>query len=494
MSSSWRHQDHRSPWRHGDDNPEARQPIRSQQSRSGSGFTLVELLIVVTIIPLIVGGLSVGLLSVFKLQSSVSNRLGDTGDSQVVSSYFDNDVQSAASVTTAPSNTSAECGPSTEVQLVGLKWSPTTGGGGDFQTVVSYAEVQIGSTWTLVRQYCSSGYSNTSFTTTVISPNPPPPCTTVVTANCQNPPTISSASSVSPSAATLAAAYWTSTQSVTKVEFPLAEPNSTEKNGQYLYTLAAVPAASEAIQPTGGSAFNPSTTAGCNFATPNTGYYASNLCFVDFSSLTGNNLLAAEQSCLEMSVALPGGSTLYFCIGISGSAVEPFGLPTWSNAFLGNTCSNSSNNQNCTNGSPFYTGIGGEPALYQTAGGVTTITISNITVLNAQDVPATGWEAVGADAESTDSNEWIQWTSDTPLALLSNNGTPTAPYGSACGGGISYSNSPAPNTYLTIRCTGQTTSIVKTGTAMVWATTPTTFTTSMNGNGLEAMAFGLLVS
>jgi prepilin-type N-terminal cleavage/methylation domain-containing protein len=465
------------------------------RDRNETGFTLIELIIVTAIIPLIVGGLSIGLLSVFSLQSSVSNRLGDTGDSQVVSSYFENDVQSAVSITTAPNNTSAECGPSTEVQLLGLEWNPSTGG--EYQTVVSYAEVQNGSKWQLVRQYCSSGFSNTPSSSTIVSYNPPPPCTSTVTTSCQNPPTIASALSMNPSSASLAASYWTNTQSVTKVEFALAEPNSTETsnptnpNGSYLYTLAAVPAASEPVQATGGGALNPATTAGCNKASTGTGYYSSNLCLVDFSSLTGNNLLAAEQACLEMSVALPGGSTLYFCIGITGNTVEPFALPTWSNAFLGNYCSTSS--QSCTSGSPFYTGIAGEPALYQTqGGGETTITISAITVVNAQNLPATGWEVVGADAESTDSSEWISWTSNTPLTLLSNGesyDTKAAPFGTACGGGITTTPDD-----LTVKCQGLTTTNVKTGAAMVWAPTPTTFTTSMTGNGLEAMAFGLLVS
>jgi hypothetical protein len=35
---------------------------------------------------------------------------------------------------------------------------------------------------------------------------------------------------------------------------------------------------------------------------------------------------------------------------------------------------------------------------------------------------------------------------------------------------------------------------VKTGATIVWATMPSTFTTTLVGNGLEAMAFGLLLS
>ncbi|HEV3268276.1 MAG TPA: CshA/CshB family fibrillar adhesin-related protein [Acidimicrobiales bacterium] len=458
---------------------------RKRRQRGSEGFTLVELLIVVTILPLVVGGLAVGLLSVFSLQSSVSNRLGNTADSQVVSSHFENDVQSAAEITTAPSNSSAECGPANEVQLLGLEWNPFSTGGA-YQNVVSYADVQNGTSYSLVRYYCSAGFSNTTYTTTIISYNVNPPCPATA---CQGPAT------VSPSAvATAASTAWTLTQPVTKVEFFLAEPSATEANGNFLYTLAAVPAASAAVTVANGAPITPATTTGCGFASPGTGTYASTLCFVDFSSLTGNNLLAAEQGCLEMSVALPGGSTMYFCIGITGVAVYPAPLPTWQNAFLGNTCSGSSNNNNCSNGSPFYTGIAGKPAIYQTGGGTTTVKISQITVVNAQGVPATGWEVVAADAESTDSGESISFNSTSPLTIM-NNGesydTQSDPVGNACNSGAGLTQS---QDLLTVTCTGQSTSGVKTGTTMVWSLTPQTFTTTLVGAGLEAMAFGLLLS
>jgi len=468
---------------------------RISQSRDSheAGFTLIELVIVTAVLPLIVGGLSVGLLSVFSLQSSVSNRLADTGDSQVVSSNFENDVQSAAQITTVSNlgySGNDQCGPNTEVQLMGLEWNPFVSGGG-YQTIVSYAEVKNGSTYSLVRQYCSSGFSATPTSSTIISYNMPVACSATVTTNCQSPPAILPASS-----STAALTGWTSTQQVTGVQLEISEPNSTEANGSFSYTLAAVPADSAQIIPTG-SPITPATTTGCGFASPGTGTYASTLCLVDFSSLTGNNLLAAEQGCLEMSVPLPGGSTLYFCIGVTGTPVLPSPLPTWQNAFLGNSCAGSSS---CATGTPFYTGIPGEPALYQTGSGLTTITIKGITVLNAQGLPATGWEAVGADAESTDQGESISWTANTPLTIMNNNETydsQTDPVGNACDGGSGGGSGLTEyNNNLTVTCAVPSAVSVglKTGTAMVWAATPNIFTTTMVGGGLEAMAFGLLLS
>ncbi len=61
--------------------------------------------------PLVIGALAVGLLSVFSLQSSVSNRLTDSGDAQVVSVNFQNDVQSASLITTANSPVTAPTAP-----------------------------------------------------------------------------------------------------------------------------------------------------------------------------------------------------------------------------------------------------------------------------------------------------------------------------------------------------------------------------------------------
>lgn len=446
---------------------------------------------------MIVFGLAIGLQSAFSLQAGVANRLADSGDSQTTQSYYQTDVQSAQDVTTTDIYPSEQCGPASATQLLGLEWNVNPSGG--FYVVVSYSEVADGSTWKLVRYFCNNGFSTTPTSKSTVAYNLEQPCTATVLTSCQEPATVYPTSGTN-NEAYLASQGWTPTQPVTKIEFALTAPHTTETNGKFNYTLADVPADSAAVQPAGGAAILPSTKAGCNFASPGTGTYASTLCLVDFSGLTGNNLLAAETGCLEMQVPLPGGATLYFCIGITGTTIQPFALPTWQNGFLGNTCSQSTGG--CTNGAPFYTGVAGKPALYQTGGGVTTVTISKITVLNAQGVPATGWEAVGADAESTDSGEYIQWTSNEPLSILPNGesyDTSTDPVGNACNSGANLTyNDPvagsSPTQYLNVYCGGFSTSTVKTGTAMVWAPAPTTFVTQMQGSGLEAMAFGLLLS
>ena len=456
----------------------ARSRTASNQGHAANtdqGFTLIELLIVVTIVPVIIGALSTGLLAVFSLQSGVANRLSNSGDAQVVSASFRNDVQSAAYMTT-DSSLKPQCGSGNH--LLTMEWNPNGSAGsagGGFQTVVSYNSVPSmnGSTPTslLVRQMCtldSNGVPvvNGSYT---ISTN---------LSISQSRPTITCGDPTS-------CTGYIDARNVTGVTFPIQQP---EKNvsasgcvaSTYCYTLAAVPA-------TSGTAAAPvniitnNTNAGCGFADSGSGTFASSLCLVDFSSLTGNNLLAATSpGCLAISVALPGGSTLYFCISISSPNVGPATLPTYPQAFFGNG----------NNGTGFYTGIDGSPALYQNVqNSTTTITINNISVVGPTGDLATGWEAVSVDAESTDNGESMKWTSDAVLTVIPN-GQSVGLVGNACNSGAGLTGSGT----TTVTCNGNgTTSSLKTGTAMVAAVTPTTMTVQMIGTGLQAMAFGLLL-
>lgn len=447
---------------------------------SDQGFTLIELLIVITIVPIIIGALSTGLLAVFSLQSGVANRLSNSGDAQIVSANFRNDVQSAAFLTT-DSTPNFQCG--TGTQLLGLEWNPNSTGGG-YQTIVSYLSIPVvngaKTTHSLVRQICTMGASgspvlNGSYVISTNLPNLP---------SSQLVPTVTCSATV---ATCDVSNNWVDAKVVTGVNFAIQQP---EKNvtvsgcpaNTYCYTLAAVPASSGTV-PSSGGPITVNTTTGCGFADPGSGAFASSLCLVDFTSLTSNNLLAAQQGCLAVSVPLPGGATLYFCITISGTTVAPYRLPTYGQAFFGNS----------NNGTGFYTGIDGYPALYQNVqGGTTTITIKNISVVGPTGDLATGWEAVSVDAESTDSGESMKWTSDSVLTVIPNGqsvDTQTDPVGNACNAGAGLTGSGT----TTVICDGNgTTSSFKTGTAMVAAVTPTTMTVKMIGTGLQAVAFGLL--
>lgn len=494
---------------------------RGSRRRQASelGFSLIELIIVVAILPLILGAIAVALVAVFSLQGSVSNRLSASGDAQIVSSFYVKDVQSAAQFTTNASP-SLECG--TGTQLLGLEWSwdPTNA---RYLNVVSYVDVPSGaSNHSLVRQYCSSGASATPTSSSTISYD--------INARAlagvgQPPPTIAPAS-----VDTAAAAGWTSTAGATEVKFPITEPHS----NNYLYTLAAVPRSSgNTVQPS--SIARPSST--CGFAKPDPGVftYAAQLCFVDLSAWN-TQTSAIGSSCVAPTIGIIEGIantpfTLSFCMQIVATGAGSFNTgcqsfvnqtsfltftgcndvaavpdPTWTNSFLGN------------NG--FYTNIPGNPMLYTAVSGSSaTVYITNLVVLSANGTPATGWSLETGDAESTDAAESITWTAGwnnaltVPLAnqvwtLTPNNPTPSTPayvnqYGDACDTSLDDTVSPpveatAPNltglgTNSVTCATSASATVPRTGTVMLQAPQPNSLTITLNGGGLQAAFIGFLL-
>jgi prepilin-type N-terminal cleavage/methylation domain-containing protein len=504
------------------------------------GFTLVELLIVTSILPMIVGALSVGMIAVFSLNSGVSSRLSNTADAQVVSSNYQLDIQGAAQITTA-SSLNTMCGPSTEDQVLGVLSNFQT----TSQTVISYVYAQVGpsSTWMLERLECDGGGNLTvPSTTTVLANNLPAPTSTTT------PPPSASITCVSNVASqkcsnSLAGTGWVLSQYVSEVTLAVTEPQiGTATTGSYMYNLTASPAASSANN-TIGSPVNTQATTTCDKAATGTGPLANNLCFVDFTPLSNASDMAVAEtpgSCLEMSATLGPNynyDKLFFCLNISepnGSNPttgatptdpQPWPVPTYSGAFFGNL----------VNGQAFYTGIPGDPAIYERVkstsyADLTTLTFSNITVVTGSNALATNWAIVSADAESTDAtsgtavdDESLVWTTNTgaPLTVVPNDipsfdGGASDPYyaGNAClsdqsvsglVGGIDPITGVASSTPDTVTCNstiknGATTEIEtgsqKTGAAMVMATTPSTMTIQLisgaNGDdGLQGIVFGM---
>jgi prepilin-type N-terminal cleavage/methylation domain-containing protein len=478
--------------------------------RSEAGFTLIELLIVIGVMPMVVGACVVGLLSILSLQSSVSNRLTDSGDAQIVAVNFQNDVQGATQITTAnssqtPTLSPAPCG--TGFQVLGLQ----LGNGSE----ISYAAAAAssGNTYNLWRYVCPQG-SSTPPSSSVLAHDVPASMTQPTAQGATPPLTITCSSSTTACAPTGSPAYqsaWVPAVGVTGVTF-----NTTAPGSAYTYQLVAVPAAASNSTNLA-QVFTPST--GCGFATPGTGTYASTLCFVDFAPWN-TQTSAANISCqapaagFSTPVAMSAGIaktpyTLSFCVSVSsqwnagsgnsGAITGPttqsprvgvdditavplptYASPPTSEAFLGN------------NG--FYTGVPGDPALYTVDSNSTaTINITNIAVLTANKLPVSNWELVTGDAESTDTSESITWSSDQKLSLLDN--TPNSPVGNAC-----MSTPPSTNaSYLTglgtptVQCSS-TVSADHTGTVMLQATTPTQLTVTLNGTGLQAMFLGVLLS
>jgi prepilin-type N-terminal cleavage/methylation domain-containing protein len=522
----------------------ARRATARRLEGSDEGFTLIELLITVVIMPIVVGAITIALLSVFGLSDQTQKRVGDTNDAQIGSITFNKDVQSAENQETL---TAPACGTSGQVQLLGLEWGTNTSAPGGYDTVVSYITSQTGKTISLVRQECQYANSTAPATFTsspisiaTISHDIGSPTLLITGGACEQP-------SSNPSGQLCP---WTPTTDVTLIQFSVDEPGS-----NYSYTLAGLPGASvsegnlQNVQP----ATNP---AGCNFATfnqanPNT----ADVCFADFSSFRNSGPGAGcvgQATGQQMSLSIAGsGDTLSFCISATPyNEMSPYYIPTYYNPGA-----NGFNSEAYLGNNGFFTGIPGKPALYQcnTAdapniptgcngnGATNTVTITNITVTNSVGVTATGWTLVTGDAESTDANEWMVFTTSLSSGWddLPNNGYSDL-WGDACYDGPT-TNPPEPgdpNANGALKWTGgaPTTATVgnpaagppatssalnvsntqnyptnaasilcesdaqlnKTGTMMLAApeansTTPQSLTVTMKGAGLEGMFLGVLL-
>jgi prepilin-type N-terminal cleavage/methylation domain-containing protein len=175
------------------------------------GFTLVELLIVMTIMPLIIGALAVCLFAVLSLQPKVSVGLSDSSNAQVVSANFEKDVLSATDITIAPS---PQCGSGT--QLLGLQNSLTL-------SVISYNAASTPTGYTIERQQCTSG-NLTPVSSTLIGSD---------MAASPSSPTLTCSASVS--SCTVSPTTWESTAGVTSVTLGISVHTGAS------YTLAATP-------------------------------------------------------------------------------------------------------------------------------------------------------------------------------------------------------------------------------------------------------------
>jgi prepilin-type N-terminal cleavage/methylation domain-containing protein len=153
-----------------------------------SGFTLIELTIVLVILPLIIGAVTIVMITTLKATSDsngTNSRLAQFHDSQITATYFDRDVQNATAVTTQVTSTPL-CG--TGTQVLGLA---TDGGSSE----VSYVTGMGGSPAVpeLLRNYCGSGSSaSTSTIAHTLQAAIPPSVTTTLVCNPPNDPTCNS--------------------------------------------------------------------------------------------------------------------------------------------------------------------------------------------------------------------------------------------------------------------------------------------------------------
>lgn len=154
------------------------------------GFTLVEVLIAVTILGMIMSAIAAAVIFTIDTTKSTSNRLSDSVDSQITSAYFVRDVQGAGYITTdanlalvsaAPflTLTPQVCGPSSVIGaggslsgyklLVAMYHPPASGG-----TALASAYWQVGSVspYQILRYSCTVSIGNNGTTSAIAGPIP----------------------------------------------------------------------------------------------------------------------------------------------------------------------------------------------------------------------------------------------------------------------------------------------------------------------------------
>lgn len=112
------------------------------------GLTLIELILVILVLPVVVGGIALLIGGVLQADKSVSGSVSATASMQTTMQPFFADVQASTAVTTDPS---LGCGP-----LAGVLSIQTTTG------VVTYALSPDANTYVLLRYYCKGVASATA--------------------------------------------------------------------------------------------------------------------------------------------------------------------------------------------------------------------------------------------------------------------------------------------------------------------------------------------
>jgi prepilin-type N-terminal cleavage/methylation domain-containing protein len=197
-------------------------------SHSEGGFTLVELLVVVVIIPLVIGAISVALISVMTQQSNVSNKVSDSQDTQQISASFVQDIQTAFEITTNPNVTGPiPCG--SHPPVLSLWWGSAP------QTVVSYAVVPEVSGNALFRYTCTNGGSTTPTAGKALSYDVQSGLVPVLTGESCQPGFLS----CKPSAQSAANSDWAYTAGIEGVTLNVTAQFSGDR--AYQYTLVGVP-------------------------------------------------------------------------------------------------------------------------------------------------------------------------------------------------------------------------------------------------------------
>ena len=151
-----------------------RVPVGSRRVRLMGGFTLIELVVAVTILGMIIGPLTMATTFYMSRGPQLTGTFADDTSIRAVISLFTTDAQSADTVTVPDPSPCGSAGPA----IVTLTW---TEDGTIYRS--SWSTQASGSTTTLVRQRCTG----TSLVSTLLVADVQSAPTVTCTPNCANP-------------------------------------------------------------------------------------------------------------------------------------------------------------------------------------------------------------------------------------------------------------------------------------------------------------------
>lgn len=213
------------------------------------------------------------------------------------------------------------------------------------------------------------------------------------------------------------------------------------------------------------------------------------VCWLDMSKF--NSTTAKTSAGQKMTVNLGGGLTMSFIAHYSGKrTVVASGVPTWDNraAYPGEA------GHHAIFGVEGYSNFptGSKPALYQNDGyqNDSKIQLSDITITkNGQNVANLQYSFVMADAESTNKNEQMVYTSSSAIKQLGSYPTSDSNY--------RFCRPKSSNDGTTMTCTGEYGDGVPQGIRLYTTSTPTQVSIEMKNSGpgsRQGAAFGVIFS
>ena len=263
----------------------------------------------------------------------------------------------------------------------------------------------------------------------------------------------------------------------------VGDATSSDANSQTDTTAQSNPQPVNAAQ-NSPSAVADVTDSNCIYAGTNA---LQRVCWLDMSKF--NSETAKTNAGQKMTVNLGGGLTMSFTAYYSGNrTVVASGVPTWDNraAHPGEA------GHHAIFGVEGYSDFptGSKPALYQNDGyqNDSKIQLSDITI-NGQDVANLQYSFVMADAESTNKNEQMVYTSDSAITQLGFYPTDDSNYG--------FCKSQSSDADTTMTCTGKDGDGVPQGIRLYTTSTPTQVSIEMKNSGpgsRQGAAFGVIFS